>query len=160
MKPFFEPSDFNEACQEDSSQVYADIANAKLEREAKVVYSGPSYNNHWIDCETMNTTHTALLINVQEIKDQQRETIEQEKSDILAIVEKIKKLYGNSMIGSEQLIEEIKKYWMSKAKKCEHPAEKVQAHITEYTVGGTIKSQLFRCECGAKVKPNSFEEIT
>jgi len=32
------------------------------------VYTGPSYNGHWIDVETMHTTETALLINITEIK--------------------------------------------------------------------------------------------
>lgn len=166
MKPFFEPSDFNR-CDFNSTfdsqtmRIMAEAANAKLEREAKVAYGRMDTKQFLIRDEAGGIlSHKALLINIEEIKDQQRETTEQEKKDILAIAEKIKKLYGNSMIGSGHLIKEIREYWMSKANTCDHPAEKVSLFVAD-PEERPLSPTHFLCQCGTmvKVKQDGFEEI-
>lgn len=149
---FFEPSDFSTI-----EELLAKIINEKLQREAKVVYGRMDTKQFLIRDEAGGIlSHKALLINIEEIKDQQRETTEQEKKDILAIAEKIKKLYGNSMIGSGHLIKEIREYWMSKANTCDPPAEKVYPIST---ISGNMTILEYKCQCDVIVKPNSFVEI-
>lgn len=66
MTKFFKPDDFAVFLYK---EVAADIANDKLEREAKVVYSLGEPNWRWYTTRNDNSidTHTALLINIEPI---------------------------------------------------------------------------------------------
>jgi len=67
----FKPSDFAGSGHEPFAQYAADEANAKLEREGKVVYSEKDENDvHWPfhQVDFQGSTHKALLINIEPIE--------------------------------------------------------------------------------------------
>ncbi len=110
---FFIASDF-EIGRQYTQEEFADLANAKLEREGKVVCTYwnspglPDDDSEWTVKEKVGESHyKALLINIEPIE------------------------------------------------MCTHPSEKIhhlcQSDQDEYI---TIK---FECECGARVRPKSFE---
>jgi hypothetical protein len=72
MKPFFDTEDFVIAGSAYHNMIptlaATTLANAKLEREGKVVYRPEDATEVWIDNEKDSPTHKALLINIQEIK--------------------------------------------------------------------------------------------
>lgn len=73
MKEFFKPEDFEKSGGFEAfadREIAADFANEKLQELIEswpVVYTGESYNKHWIDCETMHTTKKARLAFIEEI---------------------------------------------------------------------------------------------
>jgi hypothetical protein len=78
MKDFFKPEDFD--CMTVNSNNFtkkaAEFANEKLNKLIESwpsVFSGESYNDKWIDCETMHTTKTAKLAFIEEIKKEECE---------------------------------------------------------------------------------------
>jgi len=107
---FFKPSDFAGSGHEPFAQYAADEANAKLEREGKVVCGYESIKT-WDQVKPdYSNTHKALLINIEPIE------------------------------------------------KCTHPSEKVGPY-TSMDVLNNKAEHYFRCECGAKVKPKSYEVV-
>jgi hypothetical protein len=105
---FFKPEDFaGSGYDPEFFPEYAtNVANAKLEREGRVVYS-KRHGNIWELGQHEDDTVKALLINIEPIE------------------------------------------------KCTHPRDKV---IQEDLYSGALTNR-FKCECGAKVKPKSFEVV-
>lgn len=113
MKPFFKPEDFTGtyySYQSTILQVFADKANAKLEREGKIVFSQSSDRRYWEDPNDPTTQDAS------------------ERSDLRALLINIEPI-----------------------EQCTHPTDKV-FKSSNYSFD-------YQCECGAKVKPNSFKEI-
>jgi len=89
MKPFFTAKDFgdlrfNQAPDqiETWAQMSARIANAKLEREGKVVFNDREINlsgKWWEECEVVYGTHKALLVQVEKIEPGNQEPLEAPK---------------------------------------------------------------------------------
>lgn len=97
-----------------SSEQAAEAANAKLEREGKVVevqlgFVGQVYNSNLFSSETKVK---ALLINIEPLET------------------------------------------------CKHPKEKIGVRSLFKIGVADFKDGNYECECGAKVKPKEFEEIT
>jgi hypothetical protein len=72
MKPFFTPEDFDKPLYNDQCVMASAIAsaNAKLEREAAVMY-GYEQSGHWYyrsNSDMTGQTHTAMLINIRPIE--------------------------------------------------------------------------------------------
>ena len=111
---FFKAEDFIFDNYEINLKKIADVANAKLEREGKVLYGtipkisngrSPEFDGPFQITDNDHVTHKALLINIEPIE------------------------------------------------KCKHEKEKIKEQR------GLPFYPEFKCECGAKVKPTSFEEV-
>jgi len=121
----------------------AEKANAKLEREGKVVGGHETQNEGFRFTEkpgVFGFTHKALLINIEPIEKSQTK------------FEKFKELYDKGLI-TDAAIEKALNESSEATQLCKHPAEKVKVKID---MGGTFMYE-FQCQCGAKVKPVSFE---
>jgi len=85
MKPFYTAADFNGmvpskeldyifTVNKKEAELIANLANAKLEREGKVVYVSLEHGKHWshggaLEDMKYAETHKVLLINPEELKE-------------------------------------------------------------------------------------------
>lgn len=75
MRDFFNKEDFYHlSCLDgltpSAIDILVDTMNRKLNKlieSQQTVYTGESYNKHWIDCETMHTTKRGKIMFIEEI---------------------------------------------------------------------------------------------
>jgi hypothetical protein len=165
MKQFFKPGDFTsdneEAWLEITAKEAADIANAKLEREGKVVHGSgaggwttmpnPLFLSKGGDPEALyKPTQKALLINIGPIK--QKLDLDKNKDEIMDKANKLREVFGNtSEFGNayQIMVEQV-----CTKKPCTHPKDKVRP---VFNIGVAEEIECFICDCGAKVQIKEFE---
>lgn len=152
---FFEPEDFPMTVmrcgqweQKVNPEILADLANSKLEREGKVVYSKgePSWRWYTTQNDIGTDTHQALLINIEPIK-----TSFDKTTDIVHTVLKYfdVHLYPPHLL--ESAIKNIKNQIERKEEQCKHLKEKVciKRNLVSHT-------SWYECSCGVEVEPTTY----
>lgn len=131
---FFRPEDFNGLCNYSYPAFAADMANAKLEREGKIVYGSPNGRSHTFvpgiiwnthDDKTGRDTHKALLINIEPI-----EVCKHEKEKVGTFIQKKVFIDYNNL-------------------------PPIAKRDSQYL--GTTQVE-YVCQCGKKLIPTSFDE--
>lgn len=162
MSKFFKTEDITQILNTAGSNQYAmdfdnavcKLLNEQLEHEGKVVFSQSSDRRYWTDPNDPTTQGVhlesdlqALLINISPIvEDKPKPTYEELEKEVFVLKTKIE------MNKAEKL--------MISNMSCTHPNEKVK-EIQERVVSvrDIYLSAFYMCECGARVKPTSFEVV-
>lgn len=159
---FFKPSDFkNEVPQHfdklapsEQFELMANIANAKLERDGKVVYTMADGPNDFLYADEIRfkscsesaqkaCKSKALLINIEPIENP-KPTYEELAKELFVLKTKLEMKKGKNKI-----IDRLT---------CTHPKEKVRMWYGRKNNGWNVYES-YECECGAKVQPAGFEEV-